>query len=118
MQKVYAPTVADMGEAAVVDEATAMSDSTKEGVAPEQAQDSDTEKAQPQTDAGVKKTEDTDTVATIDANSSKDTSLDAAPKKSKSSLKLNIRNKLVSFGFSVPNKPRTIDTIILHSSYD
>lgn len=31
---------------------------------------------------------------------------------------LDIRSRLVSFGFAVPSKPRTIDTIILHSSYD
>lgn len=29
-----------------------------------------------------------------------------------------IRNNLVDFGFFVPSKPRSIDTIILHSSYD
>lgn len=32
--------------------------------------------------------------------------------------KVAIHNKLVSFGFATPSKPRTIDTIILHSSYD
>jgi len=29
-----------------------------------------------------------------------------------------IINRLMSTGFSVPSKPRTIDTIVLHSSYD
>jgi N-acetyl-anhydromuramyl-L-alanine amidase AmpD len=31
---------------------------------------------------------------------------------------MKIRTKLVDFGFSVPSKPRSIDTIVLHSSYD
>lgn len=31
---------------------------------------------------------------------------------------LTIVDKLVSFGFSVPSKNRTIDTIVIHSSYD
>lgn len=39
-------------------------------------------------------------------------------KKPETVLKLDIHNKLVSFGFSVPSKPRNIDTIILHSSHD
>lgn len=34
------------------------------------------------------------------------------------SSKLDIITQPVNFGFSVPNKPRTIDTIILHTSYD
>jgi len=29
-----------------------------------------------------------------------------------------IENRLMSSGFSVPSKPRSIDTIVLHSSYD
>lgn len=32
--------------------------------------------------------------------------------------KINIIDRLVNFGFSVPTKARTIDTIVLHSSYD
>lgn len=31
---------------------------------------------------------------------------------------LNIENRLISTGFSIPQKMRTIDTIVLHSSYD
>lgn len=31
---------------------------------------------------------------------------------------LGIINRLMSTGFSVPSKPRSIDTIVLHSSYD
>lgn len=31
---------------------------------------------------------------------------------------LSIREKLVSFGYAVPEKVRSIDTIVLHSSYD
>ena len=34
------------------------------------------------------------------------------------SSKLDITTQLVNFGFAVPSKPRTIDTIILHTSYD
>lgn len=35
-----------------------------------------------------------------------------------SETKLSVRDRLVNFGFAVPRRPRTIDTIILHSSYD
>ena len=31
---------------------------------------------------------------------------------------MDITTQLVNFGFAVPSKPRTIDTIILHTSYD
>lgn len=41
------------------------------------------------------------------------------PEETKTIKKLSgIQNKLVNFGFSVPSKPRVIDTIILHSSYN
>lgn len=35
-----------------------------------------------------------------------------------SKAKFSIKNRLVGFGHGSPSKPRTIDTIILHSSYD
>ena len=31
---------------------------------------------------------------------------------------LNIINKIVSWGYKIPSSPRSIDTIIIHSSYD
>lgn len=33
-------------------------------------------------------------------------------------LSLSIKNNLVSWGFEVPDKERTVDSIIIHSSYD
>lgn len=39
------------------------------------------------------------------------------PQKTSTST-LNITTQLVNFGFAVPSKSRTIDTIILHTSYD
>ena len=41
-----------------------------------------------------------------------------SPKTADISSDMKIRTKLVDFGFSVPSKPRSIDTIVLHSSYD
>ena len=38
--------------------------------------------------------------------------------KKETTLNLKIIEKKVSFGFGVPSKSRTIDTIVLHSSYD
>lgn len=52
-----------------------------------------------------------------DALEKSDTNKKESPKKSESE-KLLIQNKFVNFGFSSPQKTRTIDTIILHSSYD
>ena len=39
-----------------------------------------------------------------------------APEKENSAIQ--IMNRLMNSGFSVPGKPRTIDTVVLHSSYD
>jgi AmpD protein len=55
----------------------------------------------------------------IKDSSAEEVSKVAIQKKSETHSKtVNIQSKLVSFGFSAPNKPRTIDTIVLHSSYD
>ncbi len=57
----------------------------------------------------------TDTVisAPIPENSQKTVS-----EKTVAPSKFSVSEKLVTFGFAVPSKPRTIDTIVLHSSYD
>ncbi|MDD5083806.1 MAG: N-acetylmuramoyl-L-alanine amidase [Candidatus Moranbacteria bacterium] len=103
MQEVYAPTVADMAaqmeRLATQKTAPSSSSGVTEDVKANQMQDTDVA---------------TDTKDTL----TKETPKEDAQKKSVASSKLDIRNKLVGFGFSVPSKPRTIDTIILHSSYD
>ena len=55
-------------------------------------------------------------------STAKEAEKEVAPKvveESKAAPKLSgVQSKLVGFGFSVPSKPRSIDTIILHSSYN
>ena len=76
------------------------------------------------TDKGVQEKQSTfvekkENLATESVQENKAQKEEVAPKKEKiKSSSLKIQNKLVNFGFSIPSKPRTIDTIILHSSYD
>lgn len=56
--------------------------------------------------------------ATDVGQQSTDSSKQATIKDQEKIGELKIVNRLMSSGFSVPSKPRSIDTIVLHSSYD
>jgi hypothetical protein len=65
----------------------------------------------PETSKEISVSSKTSEEKTSETSSSKESS-------TKKTDKLSIENRLVDFGYAVPSKRRTIDTIVLHSSYD
>jgi hypothetical protein len=106
-------------------EPVSFTDATEKSTISEQAQEVVPEKTQPETNTPSESANtNTGTDKGVDPKSNtKDIPVKGAPKEivtktSSVPSALNIHSKLVSFGFTVPSKPRTIDTIIVHSSYD